>query len=226
MSHSPRTCCATPQGVAARPPSPESHGARLNLPGTSSLQGFAALFIAQNDENLCLLQEKCHGPGPHLSLLLPPIPLQGEPSVFSSGPSECHGQTKSHLCGWLQDRVAATAAWVDPGAGLRWLRGTLLPGPLFGNSGWGARDLCWAPARCLSACQAHTMSSLPPMPQWGGGGGTSQMSKQSHMTFSTPRSSPGPEPESEWAPSLSQTLERPHGKFSINGGCPQGHRGI
>lgn len=129
-----------PQGVAARPPSPESHGARLNLPGTSSLQGFAALFIAQNDENLCLLQEKCHGPGPHLSLLLPPIPLQGEPSVFSSGPSECHGQTKSHLCGWLQDRVAATAAWVDPGAGLRWLRGTLLPGPLFGNSGWGARD--------------------------------------------------------------------------------------
>lgn len=157
--------------MAARPPSPESHGARLNLPGTSSLQGFAALFIAQNDENLCLLQEKCHGPGPHLSLLLPPIPLQGEPSVFSSGPSECHGQTKSHLCGWLQDRVAATAAWVDPGSGLRWLRGTLLPGPLFGNSGWGARDLCWAPARCLSACQARTMSSLPPMPQWGGGGG-------------------------------------------------------
>lgn len=43
---------------------------RLDLPGTSHLQGFAAILMAQNDENLCLLQVKCQGPGPCASVVL------------------------------------------------------------------------------------------------------------------------------------------------------------
>lgn len=69
------------------------------------------------------------------------------------------------------------------------------------------------------------MSSVPLMPHHSDGG-ASQMSKQSHTTFSTPPSSPGPEPESEWASSLFQTFAQPHRKPSINGGCSQCHRGI